>query len=123
MTKPLSNQSINYNSERNYLMSKPEWGVKRLCQSCGARFYDMAKHPVVCPKCSTVFDSESSTKKRRGRPTQDNKVSLEPKEKKEELDLEEDLEPLTDDDDLLEDTSDFGEDEEVVTIESNSDED
>ncbi|WP_339852442.1 FYDLN acid domain-containing protein, partial [uncultured Nisaea sp.] len=34
-------------------MAKPEWGIKRTCQSCGARFYDLMKSPIVCPKCET----------------------------------------------------------------------
>ncbi len=36
-------------------MAKPEWGTKRECQSCGARFYDLKRDPIVCPKCETVF--------------------------------------------------------------------
>ena len=36
-------------------MAKPELGIKRLCGSCGAKFYDLNKDPIVCPKCSTVF--------------------------------------------------------------------
>ena len=36
-------------------MAKPELGTKRLCQSCGAKFYDLHKDPIICPKCSTVF--------------------------------------------------------------------
>ena len=36
-------------------MAKPELGTKRLCGSCGAKFYDLGKDPIVCPKCSTVF--------------------------------------------------------------------
>ena len=36
-------------------MAKPELGTKRLCGSCGAKFYDLAKDPIVCPKCGTVF--------------------------------------------------------------------
>ena len=36
-------------------MAKPEWGTKRECQSCGARFYDLKRDPPVCPKCETVF--------------------------------------------------------------------
>ena len=37
-------------------MAKPELGTKRLCGSCGAKFYDLAKDPIVCPKCGTVFE-------------------------------------------------------------------
>ena len=36
-------------------MAKPELGTKRLCASCGAKFYDLNKSPVLCPKCETVF--------------------------------------------------------------------
>lgn len=32
----------------------PERGVKRLCASCGTRFYDLLAKPV-CPKCRTEF--------------------------------------------------------------------
>jgi uncharacterized protein (TIGR02300 family) len=36
-------------------VAKPELGTKRLCASCGAKFYDLSKDPIVCPKCETVF--------------------------------------------------------------------
>jgi uncharacterized protein (TIGR02300 family) len=37
-------------------VAKPELGTKRLCGSCGAKFYDLSKDPIVCPKCGTVFE-------------------------------------------------------------------
>ena len=49
-------------------MVKPEWGIKRLCQSCGARYYDFLRTPIVCPSCGTTFDSEAVLKSRRARP-------------------------------------------------------
>ena len=36
-------------------MAKPDLGTKRLCGSCGAKFYDLTKDPIICPKCETVF--------------------------------------------------------------------
>jgi len=36
-------------------VAKTELGTKRLCGSCGAKFYDLGKDPIVCPKCETVF--------------------------------------------------------------------
>ena len=36
-------------------LAKPELGTKRQCQNCGAKFFDLNKDPVVCPKCGTVF--------------------------------------------------------------------
>src|SRR5215471_17149972 len=36
-------------------LAKPELGSKRQCQNCGAKFFDLNKDPIVCPKCGTVF--------------------------------------------------------------------
>ncbi len=46
-------------------MAKADWGIKRTCQSCGARFYDLKKDPVICPKCSATFSPESILRSRR----------------------------------------------------------
>jgi len=37
-------------------VAKPELGIKRLCAGCGAKYYDLNKSPIVCPKCSTVYE-------------------------------------------------------------------
>lgn len=42
-------------------------GLKRICMSCGTRFYDMKKRPIVCPGCSEQFTGEIKVKTRRGR--------------------------------------------------------
>ncbi len=49
-------------------MAKPEWGVKRVCQSCAVKFYDLNRSPITCPKCATPFDPEALLKSRRSRP-------------------------------------------------------
>lgn len=36
-------------------MAKPELGNKHQCQHCGARFFDLNRTPITCPKCGTVF--------------------------------------------------------------------
>ena len=36
-------------------MTKPELGTKRLCASCSAKYYDLNKSPITCPKCGTLF--------------------------------------------------------------------
>ncbi len=38
-------------------MAKEVWGAKRVCQNlgCGARFYDLMRNPILCPKCGTEF--------------------------------------------------------------------
>jgi uncharacterized protein (TIGR02300 family) len=38
-------------------VAKPELGSKRQCLSCGAKFYDLHKDPIVCPKCGAVFQA------------------------------------------------------------------
>jgi uncharacterized protein (TIGR02300 family) len=50
-------------------VAKPEWGVKRVCQSCAAKFYDLGRSPITCPKCAAPFDPEALLKSRRSRPT------------------------------------------------------
>jgi uncharacterized protein (TIGR02300 family) len=38
---------------------KAELGTKRTCPSCAARFYDLMKHPITCPKCGQTFIAEA----------------------------------------------------------------
>ena len=38
-------------------MAKPELGLKRQCMTCGARFYDLNRDPITCPKCGTPFQA------------------------------------------------------------------
>ncbi len=49
-------------------MAKLEWGVKRVCQSCAAKFYDLNRSPITCPKCAAPFDPDALLKSRRSRP-------------------------------------------------------
>ncbi len=102
-------------------MAKPEWGFKRTCLSCGAKFYDMKKDPIVCPKCETVFDPDAATKLKRSRQAPDDKAS---KPKKEAEPVEDDaLEDDEDDDDsVLEDTSDLDDDGDVPGVGGDDDE-
>lgn len=106
-------------------MAKPEWGTKRLCQSCATKFYDFGRSPIVCPKCGSQFDPESVLKSRRRPPPKAPKAAKPapaPAEE-EDLELEEaededlDLEDDSDDDDsVIEDTSDLGDDEDVSDV-------
>ena len=36
-------------------MAKPELGNKRQCLSCGAKFFDLNRDPILCPKCGATF--------------------------------------------------------------------
>ncbi|MGO9174175.1 MAG: TIGR02300 family protein [Rhodomicrobium sp.] len=37
------------------MSSKAERGTKRVCQSCGAKFYDLHRDPIVCPMCQAMY--------------------------------------------------------------------
>src|SRR5579871_5133644 len=100
-------------------VAKPEWGTKRICPSCGTRYYDLLRRPVICPKCATPFDPEAFLRSRRTRPA----VPVE-KELDTDVEVEDDAEvvveeeealPLEEaeeeDEELLEDASELGEDE------------
>jgi uncharacterized protein (TIGR02300 family) len=43
------------NCSKDRTVAKPELGTKRLCANCGAKFYDLSKDPIHCPKCDTVY--------------------------------------------------------------------
>ena len=109
-------------------MAKADLGIKRLCQGCGVRFYDLGKSPAVCPKCGTEFDPLAGVKSRRSRPTPP--VEEAPKKKpvpektaddsEDDLEIEDDDLEIEDDDldsedeDMIEDASELGEDDEDV---------
>lgn len=48
-------------------MAKPELGAKRQCQSCGAKFYDLNKDPIICPKCGATYTAAAMPAPVRGR--------------------------------------------------------
>jgi uncharacterized protein (TIGR02300 family) len=61
-------------------MSKPARGIKRVCQSCGARFYDLGRTPIVCPSCQAVYQVTQPTSRRGERaPVPEVRVKVEPK--------------------------------------------
>ena len=79
-------------------MAKPEWGVKRICPSCGARYYDMRKDPPVCPSCGAQFDPEALLKSRKARPApvDDTKKAVVVAEDEEEAETEAETPELED---------------------------
>lgn len=124
-------------------MAKPEWGTKRICQSCGVRFYDFGRSPIVCPACGGVFDLEILNRARRARPSSravaaaaegapavDGELLGPDADVEDDVEIEEDEEAVvvTDDDadedeSLIEDASELGDDEELSdVIESDNDE-
>ena len=48
-------------------MAKLAWGTKLTCPSCGARFYDLRRPSVVCPKCESPYNGKINVKPKRTR--------------------------------------------------------
>ena len=46
-------------------MAKREWGAKHTCMSCGAKFYDLHRNPITCPKCGAEVAVETARPNRR----------------------------------------------------------
>jgi uncharacterized protein (TIGR02300 family) len=49
-------------------VAKPELGTKRLCGNCSAKFYDLNKTPIVCPKCHTTMELSAVAARARPEP-------------------------------------------------------
>ncbi len=94
-------------------MAKPEWGTKRTCQSCGARFYDLGRSPAVCPSCGAVLDVEALSRARRPRPP----VRAVPAASPAAID-EGDLSTAETDIEDVEETAELGDEEEGEAIET-----
>lgn len=99
-------------------MAKPELGQKRTCQSCSAKFYDMNRAPIVCPKCGASFDPEALMKLRRGKPVPAPVAKPVPVDEPEPAEAEEadgdDTEDEEEDEAVMEDTSELGQDSDDV---------
>ena len=109
-------------------VAKPEWGTKRICHNCGARFYDLRREPAVCPGCGTVAEPGRQARPKRGGVKPELVVAPAITETIEVEDGDEDVveadevaeqdadvaEIETEDEDLIEDTSDLGEDDDDI---------
>ena len=85
--------------EVDILMPKAEWGVKRTCASCSARFYDLKRSPIVCPKCGERLDIAVSPKPKRVKPVAPRKTAAKVVAKKtDDLIDDEDVDVDVDDD-------------------------
>ncbi len=123
-------------------MAKPEWGKKHLCPSCGTKFYDLRRSPIVCPSCGTKVEPESpaggSRRKRGGKAAAAAAAAPEPAPEPEaeapeetpevEAVDQENLEAPTEreddeDGDVIEDTSELGEEGAFTNVVDDEEED
>ena len=99
--------------EVEILMPKAEWGVKRTCITCHARFYDLARDPIVCPKCGAELDITVLMKPKRAKPAAkaaDMKVAAK------DIDLIDDEVAIDDDVEIDGDDVDDDDDAEIVVL-------
>lgn len=76
-------------------------GLKRVCSSCGIRFYDLNKRPIACPNCSTEFTGEIKVKSRRSRlPADDGVIESKARKTAGEMD-DEDIDDIQEDSDVI----------------------
>lgn len=100
-------------------MAKPELGTKRVCVSCGARFYDLGRAPAVCPKCSTEQPAEQPRVRRAAGNVMEDKRRAKPAPVPglDTADVEVEVADDDADEDVLEDTSDLEDDDADAIVE------
>jgi uncharacterized protein (TIGR02300 family) len=95
-------------------MAKPELGTKRVCVSCGTRFYDLTKSPPACPKCGTEQPLEQPRLRRPPGNVVEDKRIKKVAPAAEDADVEVEAVEDTDDEDVLESTDDLEDDADVI---------
>ncbi|MFT8550600.1 MAG: TIGR02300 family protein [Acetobacter okinawensis] len=95
-------------------MSQPDLGTKRVCVSCGARFYDLNRAPAICPKCGTEQPALVPRLRRNSDSLSPVPASAAPIKKADE-DIDIDTDDDTDDDDVMEDTADLDDDDDDIS--------
>ena len=107
-------------------MTEIELGVKRRCISCGTKFYDFLKAPIICPNCATEFDPEQLLKSRKGRVSSKSAAIEVVKKEKDEEDFQDntlldeaELDPDIDD---VEDDGLPSDEDEFITVGDDDDE-
>ena len=110
-------------------MVDPKLGTKRQCEACEAKFYDLNKQPVTCPKCGHHYDPMAAAVDQKPvaqieptaeAKTEDNDDTL--KDDDDALSLEDIVEDDSDDDDDEDEAiGEFSDDEELLDGELDED--
>ena len=105
-------------------MAKLEWGKIRTCQSCGTKYYDFNKTPIICPSCGVEFDPDLLLKTKKGKSLSSKIISNNEKELTDDIsdlddiDSNSDNEVVSDDDPLVEinndDQNDISDDSDIA---------
>lgn len=108
-------------------MAKPEWGRKRICPSCGTKYYDFKNSPIICPSCGAEFDPDLYLRSRKGK-SLSTKVSIDETSKIsedisdiDEIEIDSDDEVVSDDEPLIDiSKNDQDDDTEDMDIDNNA---
>ena len=108
-------------------MAKPEWGRKRICPSCGTKYYDFKNSPIICPSCGAEFDPDLYLRSRKGK-SLSTKVSTDETSKIsedisdiDEIEIDSDDEVVSDDEPLIDiNKNDQDDDPEDMDIDNNA---
>ena len=108
-------------------MAKPEWGRKRICPSCGTKYYDFKNSPIICPSCGAEFDPDLYLKSRKGKSLSTKESADETSKISEdisdidEIEIDSDNEVVSDDEPLIDiSKNDQGDDTEDMDIDNNA---
>ena len=108
-------------------MAKPEWGRKRICPSCGTKYYDFKNSPIICPSCGAEFDPDLYLRSRKGKSlstkvsTDENSKISEDISDIDEIEIDSDDEVVSDDEPLIDiSKNDQGDDTEDMDIDNNA---
>lgn len=98
-------------------MVKPELGTKRVCVSCGTRFYDLTRNPAVCPKCGTEQPVEQPRLRRpTGNVAEEKRIKKPVAVEDPDQDVVEDAEETgEDEDDVMESADDLEDDADAIS--------
>ena len=96
-------------------VANSKWGTKRMCLSCGQRFFDMRRELIVCPSCDAPVECKeaapppeplAATEDGAQTPAEDTEMAaIESEEADSDIEVEEESA------ETIEDPSELGEDE------------
>jgi len=108
---------------REERMTRPDLGNKHECVSCHAKFYDLKKSEVVCPKCGTnQKEAKPTSSPSSGSRSSRRTTPAAPKVVPEEIEIEATESEAVEGDEIGDDDIDFSDDEEAEEEEEEEDE-
>jgi uncharacterized protein (TIGR02300 family) len=82
-------------------LADQDLGTKRVCADCGAKFYDLNKNPMICPKCG--HEEAVTVAKAKRKPAEAPAPAPKPEPAKAEAETDDENDIVASEDDSLED--------------------